>query len=104
MPTLTFTAETMPKTTEEFKQEMRKALEKASPLDDFIQITKELGRWELQYKMSSDDFYAKFQKGEMGDKMDFMKWATDFEVYQKKKTKLDRVFILLGEYAFPVTA
>lgn len=89
MPTLTFTSENMPKTTEEFKQELRKALEKASPLEDFVSVTKELGRWETQYKMSSDEFYAKFQKGEMGDEMDFMRWAGDYEVYKKKKEKMD---------------
>jgi len=104
MPVLTFTSESMPKTTEEFKQELRKALEKASPLEDFVHVTKELGRWEMQYKISSDEFYAKFQKGEMGDKMDFMRWAGDYEVYKKKKEKMERVFDLLGTYAFPVPA
>jgi len=94
----------MPKTTEEFKQALRKALEKASPLEDFIYIVKEIGRWETQYKMSSDEFYVKFQKGEMGDSMDFMRWAGDYEVYKKKKEKLERVFDLLGSYAFPVPA
>jgi hypothetical protein len=94
----------MPKTTEEFRQELRKALERASPLDDFIHVVKEISRWETQYKMSSDEFYAKFQKGEMGDRMDFMKWATDYEIFQKKKMKIDHVFDLLGQYAFPVAA
>lgn len=104
MPVLTFTSENMPKTTDEFKLELRRALEKTSPLEDFVYVTKELGRWETQYKMPSDEFYAKFQKGEMGDKMDFMKWATDYEIFQKKKMKMDRVFDLLGQYAFPVAA
>ena len=104
MPVLTFTSENMPRTTDEFKQELRRALEKASPLEDFVHVTKELGRWETQYKMSSDEFYAKFQRGEMGDRMDFMRWAGDYEVYNKKKEKMERIFDLLGTYAFPVPA
>lgn len=35
----------------------------------------ELAEFEFQYDMTSDDFFKRFQDGQMGDDMDFFDWA-----------------------------
>lgn len=39
-------------------------------------LSEQLAEFEQQYSFDSWDFYARYQKGEMGDDMDFVEWAT----------------------------
>lgn len=94
----------MPKSGAELREHLQKTLEKTSPLDDFVQIIKELTQLENNYKMKSEDFYGQFQQGQLGDDIDFVRWATKYEIYQETKAELEQVFDLLEQYALPVTA
>jgi hypothetical protein len=38
-----------------------------------------------KHGMSSSEFYERYQRGEMGDEMEFMRWATKFEIYEEMK-------------------
>jgi carbohydrate-binding DOMON domain-containing protein len=38
------------------------------------QINRELEKFEASYKMSSQQFYKKFEAGELGDDEDFFEW------------------------------
>ncbi len=43
--------------------------------------------------MSSDEFYEKFEKGELGDSQEFMLWAAEYEtlkVLKKDKKRMLR--------------
>jgi len=44
--------------------------------------------------MNSADFYTRFEGGEMGDDVDFVRWATRYEIYQETKAELEQVFDL----------
>lgn len=33
--------------------------------------------------MSSSESCERYQRGEMGDEMEFMRWATKFEIYEE---------------------
>ncbi len=48
------------------------------PLDALIAITKRLGLNEGKYHIESEEFYYRYQKGEMGDDLEFMEWARDY--------------------------
>jgi hypothetical protein len=39
-----------------------------------------LRAYEGQYQMSSDEFYRRFQAGELGDSADFFEWNTYYEM------------------------
>jgi len=54
--------------------------------------------------MESQMFYERFQRGEMGDAPDFMRWATQYEIYRELKHDLDQVLTALERYAIPATA
>lgn len=103
MPTLkfTFTKDNMPQTSEEFRQALWQAIENVSPVDDFIAIVKNLTILEQDYGMDSADFYARFQRGEMGDAMGFMRWATKYEMYREMKEDLSETLDMLEQYALP---
>lgn len=104
MSTVEFTQRTMPQSGDALRQELQKALESASPLDDFIQVIRDLAQLEHQYKLDSKEFFARFQRGEIGDHIDFVRWANKYEIYQETKAELERVFDLLAQYALPLTA
>ncbi len=42
---------------------------------NLVEYEAELHRFEKQYKMSSAEFYQKFEAGELGDAMDFFDWS-----------------------------
>lgn len=43
------------------------------------QITPDLEKFELKYNMSSEQFYNKFEAGELGDDGDFFEWSSIYE-------------------------
>ena len=61
---------------------MRKqTIQYSTPLDALIAITKRLGLKEGKYHIESEEFYHRYQMGEMGDAADFMEWARDYRDY-----------------------
>jgi len=104
MPVTTFTAQTMPQSNAVLRETLHKALEKSSPLEDFIQLVRDLTQFELQYQMDSSEFFQRFQQDEMGDQMDYMRWTNKYEMYQEIKANMEQLFALLTRYALPVTA
>ena len=104
MPITTFTAQTMPQSDAALRETLQMALEKGSPLEDFIQLVRDLTQFELQYQMDSSEFFRRFQQGEMGDQMDYMRWANKYEMYREMKANMEQLFALLTRYALPVAA
>jgi len=41
----------------------------------------ELDAFENRYGMASQEFYAKFEQGELGDSMDFLEWSATWQMY-----------------------
>ncbi len=101
MPIVKFTAQTMPQSGEELVKVLQNTLERTSPLEDFIQVVRDLTHYELQYELESQEFFTRFQRGEMGDRIEFMRWANKFEIYQEMKANMDHLFELLTQYALP---
>lgn len=73
-------------------------------MDDFVQLVRELTLLEQKHGLSSAEFYKRYQRGEMGDEMEIMRWASKFEIYEEMKEDLDSTFSLLERYALPVPA
>jgi hypothetical protein len=61
--------------------------------DDLKEIDAQMIFFEEEYGLDSDEFMLKFEKGECGDKMDFMEWAS---LYDMKKRITDRLTLLKG--------
>jgi hypothetical protein len=104
MPTIRFSGQNWPESATEFRRIVQEAWENSRPMDDFVQLVRDLTLLEQQYGLESGEFYKRYQQGEMGDKIEIMRWASKFEIYEEMKEDLDRTFSLLERYALPVPA
>lgn len=61
---------------------MRKErIEYDSPVDALVAIAKRLSVYESRYRMSSEEFFDKFSKGQSEDSEDFVEWANGYQHY-----------------------
>ena len=54
-------------------------------------VDKDLNNYEEKYAMSSENFYTKFEKGEVEDSHDFMIWAGIYEIKLNSENELKRI-------------
>lgn len=54
-------------------------------------IEKDLRKYELKYKLSSEEFYKQFEDGKFGDEDDYMIWSGIYELYLENKTELNNL-------------
>jgi hypothetical protein len=52
------------------------------------ELKAELEDFEQQYGIASSEFYLKFERGEMGDDLDFVDWSGAWRVYQAVQDSL----------------
>jgi hypothetical protein len=52
------------------------------------QLQSDLANYEHQYDMNSDTFYELFQHGKTDDRMDYVEWASLFQMTQRLKNRL----------------
>lgn len=52
------------------------------------QLQSELVEYEKQFGLTSDQFEAKYQRGEMGDDADIFEWHTLYKMVQRLQTNL----------------
>jgi hypothetical protein len=48
----------------------------------------ELERFEREYQMSSEESRRKFEAGELGDAVEFLEWASLYEIYLRDDESL----------------
>ncbi|NKQ37747.1 MAG: hypothetical protein HF973_19315 [Chloroflexi bacterium] len=58
------------------------------------QLQRDLTGFEEQYGLSSEEFFRQFEAGKMGDDMDFIEWASLFQMAQNLQ---ERVHLLTSE-------
>lgn len=51
----------------------------------------DLEKYEKKYNMKTDEFYLRFEKGELGDENDYMLWAGIYELQMDSKNKLSKL-------------
>ena len=71
MAKITITQDNLISSPEEFKKKLEEIKENGSPMDDILDLMWQLIAFEEQYNMPTDEFYARFMRGEMGDGMDY---------------------------------
>ncbi len=62
------------------------------------ELRRELEQFEQQYGLASVEFYTRFERGEMGDDLDFVDWSGAWRVYQ---TVSDSLALLKAEPELP---
>ncbi len=61
-------------------------------------LEQQLADFEQRYSLSSEEFYERFEQGELGDAMDFVEWSATYEMAANLQHRLS---ILGGEEASP---
>ncbi len=65
------------------------AIEKDEAQQKLTELGQRLQAYEIQYQLSSSEFYRRFQAGEMGDEMDFVEWSIFYEMYVSVQKRLE---------------
>ncbi|MFQ5420161.1 MAG: hypothetical protein ACE5EY_07340 [Anaerolineae bacterium] len=74
---------------DEFKALLEQTETRSSTMDHIFRLLRELVSFEEKYGIATDVFYARFMRGEMGDKLPFIKWAGRYELYLEAKQEID---------------
>jgi hypothetical protein len=53
-----------------------------------LRLQEQCQEFEEKYTQESTDFYAKYEKGELGDDMDYMEWAATIEMLENVENRL----------------
>jgi hypothetical protein len=51
-------------------------------------LEQQLSEFERQYAMKTPDFYARFERGELGDAVDFVEWSATYEMVDNLNKRL----------------
>ena len=51
-------------------------------------LERQLAEFEKQYAMKTPVFYARFERGELGDVIDFVEWSATFEMVANLNKRL----------------
>jgi hypothetical protein len=65
------------------------ALELAKARRELTELQARLEIFEQQYQMSSEEFYRRFQAGEMGDSIEVVEWSIFYDMWESVRTRLD---------------
>jgi len=67
----------------------KKRIEYDSPVDALVAVAKRLSLYEERYKMTSEEFFNRYMKGESDDSEDFVEWANDYQHYMTIRRELE---------------
>jgi hypothetical protein len=56
---------------------------------DYDLLSGDLAEFEEKYNMESAEFFAQFEKGELGDDMDFISWASLYQMRERVRQRLE---------------
>lgn len=60
---------------------LKQTVQYTSPLDALVAIAKRLNCYEIQHRMSSEDFFDRYSRGQLPDDKEFVEWANDYRHY-----------------------
>ncbi len=52
--------------------------------------------FEIKYGMETEDFYKKFNNGELADEMDFFEWKASWEIFNELKREKKALLEAIG--------
>jgi hypothetical protein len=73
------------------------AMERDQAQRELTGLEKRLREFETQYRMSSDDFFQRFQRGELGDSADFFEWSACYDMCRSVHDRLETLLLSPNE-------
>ena len=68
----------------------KQRIEYLSPIDALVAVAKRLNSYEVRYRLASEEFFDRFQKGRMDDSIDFVEWSNDYQQYIALKFDIEK--------------
>ena len=68
----------------------KQRIEYDSPVEALVAVSKRLSALEARYRMSSEDFFDLYTKGQVEDSLDFVEWANDYHHFIVLKLGLEQ--------------
>ncbi len=59
--------------------------------DMHLRINDQIAAFEAKYKMNSEEFRSRYDKGSIGDDMDFIEWAATIDMREKIQRHLSMI-------------
>jgi hypothetical protein len=81
---------------------MREQAVTYDPVDQLLQLQRELMQLELQHGLPSSEFYTRYQAGQMGDTVEIIGWAGRYRLFLELRNTISDS--LNQVIAFPVPA
>ncbi|NJP10884.1 MAG: hypothetical protein HC866_16555 [Leptolyngbyaceae cyanobacterium RU_5_1] len=72
---------------DEERQLLENNIRRSSIPQQIADLEQRLKSFEEKYHMLSEQFYQRFQSGELGDSMDFFEWNTYYEMWNAAQVK-----------------
>lgn len=72
---------------QEERQLLERELQKPSDSEQIGDLKHRLKQFEEKYQMPSQQFYERFQAGELADSIDFFEWNTYYEMLKSIEVK-----------------
>ncbi len=89
---------------EEAHRRLRGELSTGDLRADYEAAVAEMSAFELQYGLSSECFYERYQAGALKPTDDFRRWAVRYEMYQDLRPDLEAdLLLLMGRAGQPLT-
>ncbi len=85
-----------------FEQQVRDALARSNPVDDLLELYRELQKYEQKYAISSEEFFQRFQQGELGDDLDFIDWAGAYRLFLDRKIRVEAALMQVALWQQPI--
>lgn len=63
--------------------------EKGKTTEEVNMLKNELSRFERTYQMTSEVFFDRFEKGDLGDKEDYFEWSAMYQMYERSVDRLN---------------
>lgn len=88
---------------EEFLRALREARESYDPLEELLRLHGELGDYERQYGLSSEECYRRFTAGQMGDDPDVFSWIGRYKAFLRiKRAIAEGLNTVVSESPIPI--
>lgn len=75
---------------------LQKARQEELPEELLHRLEKRLQAYEQKYGLTSEVFYERFSRGEMGDAAEIMSWAGDYCSYVRLQAKQNQKEVAVG--------
>lgn len=84
---------------EEFRQALAQSIAATNPVDDLLELSNELQKYEQTYQLSSAEFFQKYQAGTLDEPLQHcIKWASVYDLFMKTKRMLEATLMRAAIY------